>query len=315
MNRAAEKVVRSFPLALTVVFIGALLLGVGTPVDAFESYLVIILIAAISTGSILLLYRKTANMNGKTLLIGLLLILLNYTVAYVCLNNWAAPNNLITLGAWFLTSSYIFCLAANIGGDSARRIWVLINIILVACFSVVPPNINGATLHLKRLPVPTGFGIHPTGDDFFRNTTQHTQHFEHSTSSKPLSISLQSPVSSNKETHIRVRAKPSRTSSLEIDGITLDSYVGYRRAALVEIWGEALWDIPIVFPAAKGSRSDVKRGLKMIVPGIVTLDLNLPISSRPPALSTKLKHMIRSIILWELVFFAFFLLAPVGRQR
>ena len=56
--------------------------------------------------------------------------------------------------------------------------------------------------------------------------------------------------------------KPIRESSVELRGITMDSYVGYRKITLAKIWSEALWGIPTSFPEDNGSKSDEKDGTK-----------------------------------------------------
>lgn len=313
MHTLAEKLISSFPFNLTPIFFGALLLGLGTPTQGIESYLVIILVAVSSTGSILLLYRNTEQTGGRIAPIGLLLILLNLLVAYVCLKNWAAPNNIIILGAWFLISSYIFCLAGNISHKSVRRHWLMVNVVFAAFLVLIPPNINGATLSLKRLSVPTHFSIYP-GSGQFRRPTQHSQRFEHFHGPKPLKVALHSPVASNKDRRITLRVHPSRTSSVELEGITLDNYVGYKRTTLGGIWKEALWEIPISFAAENGSRSNEKGGVKMVIPRYALIDLSVPLFGRPLGISMNLKHIRRSIVLWELVFCAFFLLAPLDRR-
>ena len=295
---------------------GIVILVVAFPLRDVSFYVYMISISIIATIGSYSLLVSSRNKSTAIVIAYLVTIVANMIGIYVCLSYWSSNNSIIFLGAWLLVSTYLFHLSAGTPVSVARRSWLWINAVFICAIVLATPEINGVSFHLHEVSKATHLRIyldkaHPGG------ATEHSRAYVRP--SERGRVGLHIPSSSIQIDELNLLMKsPEPTTSVTINKINYDNYLGYRRFTLHDIQSGELADAFRVPNSIDNFRiRKIRTGVTIDpITEPLWLILDLPDKLNLNRLSSAyIVHVIRALLLWELVWFSFLFLAPLQSKR
>ena len=295
--------------------VGTAILIVAFPLRDLSFYVYVISISTTATIGPYFLLVSSRDTGTGIIIAYLVTIVANMIGIYVCLSYWSSNNSIIFVGAWLLVSTYLFHLLAGTPVPAVRKPWWWINAVIIFAIALAIPDINGVSLHLQDISAPTHFRIYLDKSHIYR-TTQHSRAYVKR--SKRGRVKLYSPVSSNQDDELHLLLKSAKPSSVTIRKISYDNYLGYRRFALHDIESEELAGVFRVPNSIDNFR------IRKIGNGVTINPITEPlwlILALPDQLSLNrlssahIVHVIRALVLWELVWFSFLFIAPLESRK
>jgi len=296
--------------------VGIVILVVAFPLRDVSFYVYMISISIIATIGSYSLLVSSRNKSTAIVIAYLVTIVANMIGIYVCLSYWSSNNSIIFLGAWLLVSTYLFHLLAGTPVSAARKSWMWINAVIIFAIVLATPDINGVSFHIQEVSAPTHLRIY-LGKTHTYPVTEHSRAYVRP--SERGRVGLHSPSSSNQIGELNLLLKsPQPTTSVTIKKISYDNYLGYRRITLHDIESGELAD---TFRAAD---SIDNFRIRKIGTGVTINPITEPLWIKlvfPDRLSLNrlssayIVHVIRALLLWELVWFSFSFLAPLEPKK
>jgi len=291
------------------------ILVVAFPVRDASFYIYVISIASVATVGPYFLLIDSCNRSTLIIIAYLATIVSNMIGIYVCLSHWSSNNSLIFLGAWLLVSTYLFHLVADMPVSATRRSWLWINAVIIFAIVLAIPDINGVSLHLQNVSAPTHFRIYLDKSYMYR-TTQHSRAYVRPPGRAR--VGLHSPISGNQTDEFDLLLKSAGRTSVTVGRISYENYLGYRRFSLRDIESGELADT--IRPTSSHENFQVhKIGASVTInpiTGSLWVKLDLPEKLSLNRLSSGyIVHVMRALLLWELVWFSFLFLAPVEPRK
>ena len=302
---------------LNVIYLvtGIVILAVALPVRDVSFYIYVVLIASVATAGPYFLLVSSRNRTALIIVTYLVTVAANVIGIYVCLSHWSSNNSLIFLGAWLLVSTYLFYLVADTPVSATRKSWLWINAVIIFAIVLAIPDINGVSLHLQNVSAPTHFRIYLDKSHFYR-TTQHSR--AHVRPPGRVRVGLHSPISSNQTDEFDLLLKAVGRTSVTVGRISYENYLGYRRFRLHDIESGELADTIRATSSIENFRvHKVGAGVTINpITGLLWVKLDLPEKLSLNRLSSAyIVHVMRALVLWELVWFSFLFLAPVEPRK
>ena len=318
MSTSLRTLLTSISFNVIYLVTGTAILAVAFPVRDVSFYIYVISVSIVATVGPYFLLVISRHRSTPIIIAYLVTIIANMIGIYVCLSHWSAYNNIIFLGAWLLVSTYFFHRLVDTQISAVHKLWGWINAIIIFAIILAIPDINGISLHLQKVAAPTHFRIYLDESHIYR-ATEHSRAYVRP--SERGRVGLHSPISSNRTDELNLLLKsatPTTPTSVTIRKIGYDNYLGYRRFTLHDIESGEL-------AGAFRSANSIDNFRIRNIGTDVTIDpiteplwikLELPGNFSVSRLSSAyIVHMIRALVLWELVWFSFLFLAPLVPKK